>query len=284
MPARPISSANISFGLVSIPIKLYTTADHSADIRFNMLDGEHKVRLKQQYISTKDGRVVPRNEMVKGYEFAKGQFVTFTDEEIQALSQKASPNIEITEFVPLAEVDPIFFEKSYYLGPEAGGERAYKLLAQAMQETGRCAVAKYAARGKQYLVLLRPFADGLIMQQLFYDDEIRAFEEVPLGEDVEIKDGELDLAIQLVDQIAVEEFEPDKYEDEVRDRIRAAIQQKIEGEEVTAPLDEAPKAQIIDLMQALKASLGEDDLGDEKKPPRRAEKKVSPRKRAAGGE
>ena len=281
MPARPISSANISFGLVSIPIRLFTTADHSSDIRFNMLDAEHKVRLKQQYISTKDGRLVPKDERIKGFEFAKGQFVTFTDEEIQAMQQKASPNIEITEFVPLSEIDPVYYEKGYYLGPESGGERAYRPLAMAMRETERCAVAKYAARGKQYLVLLRPFSDGLIMQQLFYSDEIRAFDEVPLGEDIEIKDGELDLAIQLVDQIAVEEFDADKYEDDVRHRIWASIQSKIDGQDVTAPVDEAPKAQIIDLMEALKASLGDAEADAKQKPARRAAPKKAPRKRAA---
>jgi DNA end-binding protein Ku len=285
VPARPISSANISFGLVSIPIKMFTTADHSADIRFNMLDPEHKVRLKQQYVSSKDGRVVERKDTIKGYEFAKGQFVTFTDEELQALSQKASPNIEITEFVPLSQVDPIFFEKSYYLGPESGGERAYRLLAAAMRETGRCAVAKYAARGKQYLVLIRPFEDGIIMQQLFYADEVREFGEVPLGEDVEIKDGELDLAVQLIDQIAVEEFEPEKYEDDVRQRIWASIQQKVDGEEITAAVEEQPKAQIIDLMEALKASLGTDEeevvARAARKPARRATGSAKGSKRAA---
>jgi DNA end-binding protein Ku len=260
---------------------MYTTADHSADIRFNLLDGKHKVRRKQQYISTADGRVVPREERVKGYEFAKGQFVTFSEEELQALSQKASPNIEITEFVPLSEVDPVYFEKGYYLGPEKGGERAYRLLAAAMRETGRCAVAKYAARGKQYLVLIRPFGEGLILQQLFYNDEIRSFEDVPLGEDVELKDGELDLAVQLIEQIAQDEFEADQYEDEVRDRVRAAIQQKIDGEEITAAVEEQPKAQIIDLMEALKASLGtgEDEKEDARKPARRAAARP---KKAAG--
>ena len=256
MAARPIASGNISFGLVSIPVKLFSTADHSSDVRFNLLDAAHKVRLKQQYVSPVDGRVVPREEQTKGYEFAKDQFVTFTDEELQLLSEKASPSIEITEFVPLSEVDPIFFEKAYFLGPDQAGARAYRLLATAMRETGRCAVAKYASRGKQYLVLLRPFAEGLIMQQLFYADEIRNFAEVPLGEDTALKEAEVSLAIQLIEQIASDQFEPGKYSDEVRERILAAIQQKVEGQEVVAAVEEAPKAQIIDLMEALKASLG----------------------------
>jgi DNA end-binding protein Ku len=214
------------------------------------------VRLKQQYVSPADGRVVPREEQTKGYEFAKDQYVTFTDEELQLLSEKASPSIEITEFVPLSEVDPIFFEKAYFLGPDQAGARAYRLLATAMRETGRCAVAKYASRGKQYLVLLRPFAEGLIMQQLFYADEIRNFAEVPLGEDTGLKEAEVSLAIQLIEQIASDQFEPGKYSDEVRERILTAIQQKVEGQEVVAAVEEAPKAQIIDLMEALKASLG----------------------------
>jgi DNA end-binding protein Ku len=256
MAARPIASGNISFGLVSIPVKLFSTADHSSDIRFNLLDAKHKVRLKQQYVSPVDGRVVPRDEQTKGYEFEKDQYVTFTDEELQALSEKASPSIEITEFVPLSEVDPIFFEKAYYLGPDQAGDRAYRLLATAMRETSRCAVAKYASRGKQYLVLLRPYASGLVMQQLYYEDEIRNFGEVPLGEDVSLKEGEISLAIQLIEQIAADKFEAGKYSDEVRGRILSAIQQKVEGREVVAAVEEAPKAQIIDLMEALKASLG----------------------------
>lgn len=262
---------------------MFSTADHSSDIRFNMLDPEHKVRVKQQYVSSKDGRVIPRNELIKGYEFTKNHYVTFSDEELQALLEKASPSIEITEFVPLEEVDPIFFEKAYFLGPEKGGERAYRLLAAAMRETGRCAVAKYAARGKQYLVLLRPFEDGLIMQQLYYDDEIRAFDEVPVGEEVELKEGELELAIQLIDQIASDSFDPAQYEDEVRGRILAAIQQKVEGQEIAEVTAEEPKAQIIDLMEALKASLqsdaadgetgaeeGEAAEGSDRKPARRS--------------
>ena len=256
MAARPIASGNISFGLVSIPIKLFSTSDHSSDIRFNLLDAKHKVRLKQQYVSPVDGRVVPRDEQTKGYEFSKDQYVTFTDEELQALSEKASPSIEITEFVPLTEVDPIYFEKAYYLGPDQVGQRAYRLLATAMRETGRCAVAKYASRGKQYLVLIRPFGEGLVMQQLFYQDEIRNFGEVPIGEEVALKEAEISLAIQLIEQIANDQFEPGKYGDDVRERIMAAIQQKVDGQEVVATVEEAPKAQIIDLMEALKASLG----------------------------
>jgi DNA end-binding protein Ku len=169
------------------------------------------------------------------------------------MAEEAQKAIEITEFVPAAKVDPIYFDGAYYLGPDQGGERAYRLLSQAMTQTGRCALAKWAARGKQYLVLIRAVAGGLVMEQLLYADEVRAFSEVPVPE-AEIKDSELKLAIQLVEQIASDEFHPENYEDEVRKRYLEAIQRKVEGQEVTtAP--EAPRAQIIDLMEALKASL-----------------------------
>lgn len=264
MAARPIAGGNVSFGLVSIPVKLFSTADYSSAISFNWLDAKHGVRLKQQYISSKDERVVPPEERVKGYEFAKGQFVTFTEQELKALQEKASPSIEITEFVPLSEVDPLYYEKSYYLGPETGGEKAYRLLAAAMEKTGRCAIAKYAARGKQYIVLLRPFERGIVMQQLYYNNELRKFDQVPLGDDITLKDAELDLAVQLIDQIAADKFNADAYEDDVRIRVRAAIDQKIEGQEITATLEEAPKAQIVDLMEALKASLGLENADGQK--------------------
>jgi DNA end-binding protein Ku len=192
--------------------------------------------------------------MVKGYEFAKEQYVTFTEEEIKAMAETSSPAIEITEFVPLKEVDPIYFDSAYYLGPDKGGDRAYALLAAAMRETHRCALAKWAARGKGYLVLIRPVEKGLIMQTLLYADEVRQIDEVPLG-DAQIKDSELKLAVQLVDQISSEEFHPENYEDEVRKRYHEAIQRKVEGQEVTAAAPEQPRAQIIDLMEALKASL-----------------------------
>ena len=296
MPARPIATGNVSFGLVSIPVKLYSTAENSSGIRFNWLDAKHGVRLKQQYISTKDERVVPREERIKGYEFAKGQYVTFTDEELKELSEKASPTIEIAEFIPLTEIDPLYYDKAYFLGPESGAEKAYTLLAQAMVKTGRSAVARYAARGKMYIVLLRPLDGGIVMQQLHYNDEIRASDEVPRGEDIQVKKGELDLAVQLIEQIASDSFDADDYEDEVRNRVRAAIQQKVDGEEVTTLIEQEPKAQIVDLMEALKASLGVDtksgprrvESGKKKatrKPPRRSprtkEKMATTRRNAA---
>ena len=286
MAIRPIGSGNISFGLVSIPVKLFSTTDHSSAIRFNMLDSSDNTRVKQQYINPATGQVVAREQMIKGYEFAKGQYVTFTDEEIKSLMEKASPSIAISEFVPLEEVDPIYYEKAYFLGPETGGERAYRLLSAAMRTTSRCALAKYAARGKQYLVMLRPYENGLLMQQMHYGVEIKSFAEVPLGEETELNQGELELAIQLIDQIASDAFQASQYADEVRERIWSVIQQKVEGQEVTEIEEEAPKAKIIDLMEALKASLGDDDgeskaAGHKRKPAKRSPRRTTKKKRAA---
>jgi DNA end-binding protein Ku len=244
----------VSFGLVTIPVKLYSTGETAVGIQLNMLHSKCGSRLKQQYVCPVDDVVVGRDEMVKGYEYAKGQYVLFSDDEIKALSREATNAVEITEFVPLAQVDPIYFEKSYYLGPDKGGERPYRLLAEAMRQTSRAALARYAARGKDYLVLLRPFEEGLIMQQLRYYDELRPFSEVPIGE-AEVREAELNLAKQIIAQIANDRFEPTAYEDEVRKQTMELIEKKVAGQEITAAPVEAPKAQVIDLMAALKASL-----------------------------
>lgn len=254
MTARSFASGTISFGLVTIPVKLYSTGESSVGIQLNMLHKKCGSRLKQQYICPVDNEVVGREDMVKGYEYAKGQYVLFTEEELKALTPEATNSIEITEFVPLEQVDPIYFEKSTYLGPDRGGDRPYRLLSEAMRKTGRAALARYRARGKDYLVLMRPYEEGLILQQLRYADEIRAFSEIPVAP-AEVKEPELRLAMQLIDQIATDQFRPDQYGDEVRQQTRELIEKKVQGQEITATPVEAPKAQIIDLMEALKASL-----------------------------
>jgi len=281
MPPRAIGSGTISFGLVSIPVKLFSSSMPSSDIRFNMMDGKSKSRVKQQYYSVATGEPVDRGDMVKGYEFAKDQYVTFTDEEIKALSEESTKAIEITEFVPIEQVDPLYYDKAYYLGADKGGDRAYSLLGEAMKKTGRAALAKYAARGKQYLVLLRPLGNGIVMQQLHYPDEIRAMDEVDIAE-IDVKDAELKLAIQFIEQIAADKFNPDQYTDEVKTRILEAIQKKVEGEEVVAGPSEAPKAQIIDLMEALKASLDQSAPKKTKSAGKKA-KDASPKKKKAKG-
>jgi DNA end-binding protein Ku len=244
----------ISFGLVTIPVKLYSTGESAAGIQFNMLHKKCRSRLKQQYVCPVDNEVVGRDEMVKGYEYSKGQYVLFTEDELKALSPEPTNAVEITEFVPLEQVDPIYYEKSYYVGPDKGGDRPYRLLAEAMKQTSRAALARYVARGKDQFVLLRPFDGGLIMQQLRYSDELRPFSEVPVGA-ADLKEPELKLAVQLIEQIATDQFRPEIYEDTQRQQVRSLIERKVQGEEITAAPVAAPKAQVIDLMAALKASL-----------------------------
>jgi DNA end-binding protein Ku len=271
MPARPIGSATISFGLVSVPVKLYSSAESAATVSFNMVHKSCGTRLKQQYICPKDNVVVEKDEVAKGYEFSKGQFVLFSPEEVKTLEEKATNSIDIAEFVPLAEVDRIYLEKVYYLGPDKGGDRAYRLLSEALKETGRAALGQYAARGQQHLVLVRPKDGVLVLEQLHYNDELRSASEVPLGEG-EVKASELALAKQLINQTATDEFHPERYSDQVRGRVLAAIQQKVEGQEITADPAEETGGKIIDLMEALKASLAKPGKGGDEgpRPARRA--------------
>ncbi|HPH70262.1 MAG TPA: Ku protein [Kofleriaceae bacterium] len=260
MPARSIGTATISFGLVSIPSKLYTTNESSGDISFNMLHAGCGSRLKQQYVCTKENVVVERDQMTKGYEYAKGQYVVLSAEELKALDAVATHTIAFEEFVPAAAVDPMYLDKSYYLGPDKGGERAYRLLSEAMVQTQLVGLASYSARGKQYIVLVRPFQGGLMMHQLRYADEVKAWSEVPIGDLPEVKPAELNLAKQIIQQIATDSFIPEKYKDDVRTRMMDLINKKVEGQEITA-MPEAPQGKVIDLMEALKASLGMADGG-----------------------
>src|SRR5690349_4324629 len=254
MTARSIGTATISFGLVSIPTKLYTTNETGGEIHFNMLHDADSARLKQQYICTKCNEVVDREHTVKGYEHAKGQYVILSAEELKALDAVATQTIALEEFVPAASLDPLYVEKSYYLGPDKGGERAYKLIRDAMLDTGLVGVASYSARGKQYIVSLRPFNEGLIMHQLRYAAEVKPWSEVPLPDLPELKPAEINLAKQIIQQIASETWHPEKYKDEVQERMAELIQKKIEGQEITVT-PEAPAGKVIDLMEALKASL-----------------------------
>ena len=252
---RAIGTGQIAFGLVSIPVKLFSAAESSERISFNMLHAECGSRIQQQLFCPKDERTIDRSETVKGYEFSKGQYVLFSEEELKMLEEKSTQQIDITEFVRSDQIDPVYFSKPYYLGPDKNASRAYSLLARAMQETGRWAVAKYAARGKGYLVVIRPLGKGLVMQQLYYPNEIRSFDEIDLG-DTAVKDNELKMAVQLAEMSASDEFHPENYRDEVQDRIKALIQRKVEGEEITESMFDEPKAQVIDLMDALRKSLG----------------------------
>src|SRR5574341_741879 len=287
MPARPISSATVSFGLVSVPVQLYSAAESSATVSFNLLHKKCGSRLKQQYFCQKDGEKVERDDMVKGFEFSKGQYVQFTKEELKALEEKGNNSINITEFVPLKHVDRIYLDKVYFLGPEKGGERAYKLLAAALEKTGRAALGQYASRGKQYLILVRPLDGVLVLEQLHYQDEVRSAKEVAIPE-VVVKDQELKLAMQLIEQGASETFRPEAYADTVKQRVLEQIQQKVEGHEITEEPTEAPQTQIIDLMEALKASLAKGKASGERKPTKRtapaaqASKRAAPKRKVSG--
>jgi DNA end-binding protein Ku len=287
MPPRAVGTASISFGLVAIPIKLYpATQSQGGGISFNLLHKSCGSRLKQQYLCAREEVIVPREDMVKGYEFAKDQYVLFTPDELKSLEERASQTVDITEFVPLDKVDPVYFDKPYYVAPEKGGEKAYHLLAEVMRESGRAALARYAARGKQYLVMIRPATsgNGLVMQQLLYADEVRDIAEVPMPDVPQVRDAELKLAHQLVDQITSQTFEPNKYEDEVKKRVLADIDRKVQGQEFeTAPTEEAP-TQVIDLMEALKASLEGGGKSAKKKTPAEAPAaETTEKKKARGG-
>src|SRR5713226_1176554 len=256
MPPHSLGSGTISFGLVSIPVKLYTAAS-AGGVSFNQLHVKCGNRLRQQMFCPVDNEVVDRSQIVKGYEFAKDQYVRFTDEEIKSLEGEASRVIDIAEFVPLSTVDPIFFEKTYYLGPDKGGEKPYRLLADAMAKMERVALAKFVMRGKESLVLVRPAQHGLMLHTMYFADEVRDFGEIDKGETAQIKEGELELAVRLIDELSHAEFRAEQYQDGYRRRVLDLVTLKVEGKEVTAVGPEVPRIQVIDLMEALKQSLAQ---------------------------
>ena len=262
MAARSIASLTVSFGLVSIPVKLFSATEASRAISFNLLHKTCGSRLKQQYFCVKEEVPVGREEMAKGYEFAKDQYVMFSPEELKALEEAGTHTADITEFVPIDTVDPVYYDKAYYLAPDKGGAKPYALLARALRDTKRCALGRWAARGKQYIVMIRPVDDGLVMQQLLYAGEVRSIKDIEIPK-TEVRDAELKLAQQLIEQQAAEKFDPSQYTDEVRTRVEAAIEKKVEGKEITMAETPEPTGQVIDLMEALRASL-------EKKPAKRA--------------
>jgi DNA end-binding protein Ku len=256
MAARSIGSLTVSFGLVAIPVKLFTATQSSNAISFNMLHKTDGSRVKQQYICVKEGVVVERDDMVKGYEFAKDQYVRFTPEEIKSMEEVGTHAVEISEFVPIESIDPVYFDKTYYLAPDKGAAKPYSLLTEALKQAGRCGVGRWAARGKGYLVILRPIGTVLAMQQLHYAADVRRASEVEVPKP-EVKPAELKLAQQLIDQQTAEKFDPDAYKDEVHARIEAAIKKKVdEGQEISMVEPPPPgEGKVIDLMEALRASL-----------------------------
>lgn len=270
MPPHAIGSGTISFGLVSIPIRLYTAAA-SAGVSFHLLHARCGSRIRQQTFCPVCKEVVERSALVRGYEVQKDEYVRFTEEELRALEGEASKVIEIAEFVPLARVDPIYFEKTYYLGPDRGGEKAYRLLTEAMGRTDRVALAKFVMRGKESLVLIRAAQAGLMLHTMYFADEVRDFGEIDRGQAVKLRDGELELAVRLISELSRDEFVPTQYEDEYRRRVLAAVEQKVAGKEVTAAGPEVQRAHVIDLMDALRESLARRPA-PAKKPPAKVER------------
>ncbi|HWK75618.1 MAG TPA: Ku protein [Povalibacter sp.] len=288
MAARSIGSLTISFGLVAIPVKLYTATQSANAISFNLLHKGCGSRLKQQYICIKDGSVVERDQMVKGYEFAKDQYVTFTPEEIKQLEEVGTHAVEISEFVPIESIDPVYFDKTYYLTPDKGAAKPYALLTEALKEAKRCAVARWASRGKAYIVALRPVGDVLTMQQLHFASDVRSSTEVDVAK-LDVKPQEMKLARQLIDQQSADTFDPSAYTDEVRARIEASIQKKVEGQEISvAETQPETGGKVIDLMEALRASLEKTEaakasaskLGP-RKAPKRVEQAAKPARKAS---
>ena len=251
---RPLATGTISFGLVSIPVRMFSAAA-SGGVSFNQIHQKCGGRIRQQLICPTCNEVVERTALVKGYEFAKDQYVQFTEEELKGLEGEASKMIDIAEFVPLAQVDPIYFEKTYYLGPDKGGEKAYRLLSDAMKKASRVALAKFVMRGKENLVLIRASKDGLMLHTMYYADEVRDFGEIDKGSEAKIKSGELDLALRLIDELSTKEFKPEQYKDDYRDRLLEVVESKVEGKEITSIAPQESRTQVIDLMDALKQSL-----------------------------
>jgi len=279
MPARAIDSATLSFGLVAIPVKVYTTSEPSHELHFNLIHEGCGERLKQRYVCPEHGEV-ERADMAKGFQLTKGNFVELEKEELKALEAVSSDEIGLAEFVPADKVDSIYIDRSYYLGPDKGGERAYRLFRDAIADAELVGIASYSARGKQYIVMVRPYEDGLIMHQLRYPDEIKPWSEVPLPKLPAPAPSELHLAQRVIEQLRHSDFDPSQYTDEVKKRVRKLIAEKAKGGEIVAPEHEAP-AQITDLMAALKASLGGGDAKVHKKKSRATRGHATKRKPAA---
>jgi DNA end-binding protein Ku len=274
--ARAIASLTISFGLVAIPVKLYSATISSERISFNLLRQKDGSRVKQQYVAVNDGALVERSEMTKGYEFAKGQYVMFSPEELKALEDTTTHTIDITQFVPLESVDPVYFAGTYYLAPDKGGAKPYSLLATALKKAKQCAVGRWISRGKEHIVILRPMDEGLALHQLHFKAEVRSIKDLGV-EAAPVSEAELKLANQLIEQLAAKRFDPNEYVDEHRARVEAAIQRKVEGKEVTFAEPPVPNAaggsNVVDLMEILKASLnarGSKSETRERKAPKKA--------------
>jgi len=278
MALRPLRNATISFGLVSIPVRFYT-ATKSEDVHFNLLHASCGTRVNRKWWCPHHEKIVDSDELIRGYAISKNKYVTFEDEEIEALETDNSRALDITEFVDLKEVDPIFFEKAYFLGPAPGGGKTYKLLASAMKKQNRVAVARWVAAGKEHLVVIRPYDKGLMLHTMYYADEVRDFDSVDLESDTPVREKEIQLAETLIDELTEEKFNPMQFKDEYRERLLERIREKSRGKtiEIEPREEEKGGGEVIDIMEALRRSLGQ-GRAPAKRAPKRA---ASSRKRAS---
>jgi DNA end-binding protein Ku len=269
----------LTFGLISMPVRLFSGA-RSEHVSFHMLHREDNVRVKQQLVCPAENKVIERSDTVKGYEYSKGEYVVIEPAEIKKIEPKTAKAMEILEFVKTDEVDPIYFESSYYLVPEEGGRKPYALLQKALQDSAYVGVAKLTMHNREYTVLLRPYEGGLMLHTIYYQNEIREVE--GFGEiDVEIKPAEIKVANQLIEALAAE-WEPEKYADTFQENVRKLIQARLDGKEVVAVDKPKKMAPVVDLMEALKASLAQKEgkaapkAGEKKAPQRAAAKRRKP--------
>jgi DNA end-binding protein Ku len=271
MALRPLRNAMISFGLVSIPVRFYT-ATKSEDIHFNLLHASCGTRVNRKWWCPHHEKIVESDELIRGYAVTKNKYVTFSDEEIEALETDDNRALDITEFVDLGEIDPVFYEKAYFLGPAPGGGKTYKLLASAMKDQNKVAVARWVAAGKEHIVVIRPFENGLILHTMFYADEVRDFSSIDL-EDSPIREKEVELAEMLINELTETKFNPMAFKDEYRERLLDRIRDKARGKTIVAEeREEEPKGEVVDIMEALRRSL-EKGRGAAAAAPKRAAKR-----------
>ena len=252
--ARPIARAVLSFGLVAIPVEIhFAVMDKS--VRFHWLHAKCGSRVRNRFFCPVCQIPVERQDLVRGYEIEKGRYVQVTEAELEALEAEANRNIELREFIPIDKVDPVYFEKPYYLGPDEGGEKPYRLLADAMEKSGRAALAEMVFHEREKLVLIRPAKGGLVLHMMYYATEVRDFNAIPKAENERITPEEVELATGLIEKLSSDAFEPEAYTDEYRERVLALIEAKLQGREITVPRPAKPRAQVIDIHAALKKSL-----------------------------
>jgi len=254
MALRPLRNATISFGLVSIPVRFYT-ATKSEDVHFHLLHESCGTRVNRKWWCPHHEKIVESDELVRGYEISKNKYVTFTDEEIETLQTGDNRAVEITEFLALEQIDPVFFEKAYFLGPAPGGGKTYKLLSDAMKRQGKVALARWISAGREHLVVLRPYEKGLVLHTMYYADEVRDFDAIDI-EAGSVRDKEVHLAEMLIDELTEKQFQPLHYKDEYRDRLIDRIKAKSKGKTIESDEPEEDRgAEVIDIMEALRRSL-----------------------------